>query len=704
MSASPFLGVDVGGTFTDVVLSDADGRIHTGKVLTTPDDPRDGTCRGIREVLEATGTAAADISRLVHGTTLATNVILERKGPPVALVTTAGFGAMLRLGREARVEGDRYDLLFETMVPPVPPELTFEVTERVAGSGETLTKLTAEEIDDLVARVRAAAPTSIAVCLINSHLDPRHEQAIGAALRRALPEAYLTVSSDVWPEPREYDRAMTTVISAYVGPIMTDYLHGLERRVQELGIECPVEIMESSGGVLRAALAAERPVYTVESGGAAGVIAAGHVGGLLGEDEVISFDMGGTTAKAGVVREGRPDITHDFQVGGKGSFGSTRSGTGFPVKTPVVDMAEVGAGGGSIAWVDAGGALRVGPTSAGSDPGPVCYGRGGTSPTVTDANLVLGYLDPGALADGLELDTDAARRSIEALVAPLGLDAVSGAWAIHDLVTTNMAGAIHVVTVQRGIDPRSFTIVGFGGAGPLHVARLASAFRIPRAAVPWAAGVTAAIGLCTADLTVHHVRSHVTDAATADGAELTAMFEELEARGREDLADARADSAFAVDRSVGVRYRGQAYQLTVPAPSGPLDADALAAITTSFRALYHQTYGIDLAAPVQIVSLHARVRRLVDKLSMAEVESTGTDPEESRLDTRPTYAHGRGMVDTPVYDWAGLSPGTALPGPALVQGPDTTVVVPDGFRLTIDAFRNVLLDADVVATGVGRSG
>ncbi len=696
-TSTPFLGVDVGGTFTDIVLSDADGRVHTRKVLTTPADPRDGSCRGITEVLAETGTDPTSITRLVHGTTLATNVILERKGPPVAFVTTAGFGSMLRLGREARVEGDRYDLLFRTATPPVPPGLTFEIAERISGTGAVIEAPDDDQIAALVAEVAAADPVSLAVCLINSHRDPTHEQRVAAALRAALPHVYMAVSSDVWPEAREYDRAMTTVISAYVGPIMADYLRGLEARIHELGISCPVEIMESSGGVLRAELAAQRPVYTVESGGAAGVIAAGYVGSLLGESEVISFDMGGTTAKAGVVRDGKPDITHDFHVGGKGSFGSTRSGTGFPVKTPVVDMAEVGAGGGSIAWVDTGGALRVGPSSAGSTPGPVCYGRGGTEPTVTDANLVLGYLDPGALADGLQLDTQAARDAIERVVAPLGLDAVDGAWAIHELVTTNMAGAIHVVTVQRGIDPRSFTIVGFGGAGPLHVARLASTFRITKAAVPWSAGVASAVGLCTADLTVHQMQAFAADAATADPEELSAAFEQLEEQGRRDLVDERNASDFTVNRTMGMRYRGQAYQLTVAAPSGPLGSEELASIGKAFREQYVRTYGIDFDGEPQIVSLHSQVSRVVDKLSMPLAEVTDTDPAGAHLGNRPAYFPGSGMVDTPVYDWVRLSPGTALSGPALVQGPDTTVVVPAEHRLTIDGYRNVVLHLEADA-------
>ncbi len=410
MSASWFVGVDVGGTFTDVVLADTNGEVVVDKLPTTPEDPRVGVIEGIRRVLATSGVAAADVSRVVHGTTLATNVILEQKGGPIAFVVTEGFADLLRLGREARVEEDRYDLFFTTPTPPVEPRLTFEVSERVNSSGAITRTLGADDVEELTRRVAASNPTAVAVCFLNAYANPDHERVVGEALRAALPDTFVVTSSEVWPELREYERAMTTVMCAYVGPVMAGYLSGLEIQLRELGVAGPLEIMDSAGGVMSAAMAARRPVRTLESGGAAGVTAAGLVERLIGAPAVISFDMGGTTAKVGIVRDGKPAVTNDFQVGGKGSFGGTRAGTGFPVKIPTVDLAEVGAGGGSIAWVDPGGALRVGPQSAGSMPGPACYGRGGTEPTVTDANLLLGYLDPSGLAGGVTLSVDAADR------------------------------------------------------------------------------------------------------------------------------------------------------------------------------------------------------------------------------------------------------------------------------------------------------
>lgn len=688
---SPFLGVDVGGTFTDVVLADTQGRVHTRKVLTTPEDPRAAACRGIEEILTISGTDPGQISRLVHGTTLATNVILERRGPDIAFVTTAGFGDMLRLGREARVEDDRYDLFFQQAEPPVPYERTFEADERIDSRGQVLQALDPTEVDDLARRVAATNPAGVAVCLINSYTDPSHEHLICEALRREMPTAYIAASADIWPEAREFDRAMTAIISAYVGPVMSDYLNGFESQVRGLGILCPVEIMESSGGVLRAALAAKRPVYTVESGGAAGVMAAGYVGRMLGKDAVISFDMGGTTAKAGVVRNGRPDVTNNFQLGGKGSFGSVRSGTGFPIKTPVVDLAEVGAGGGSIAWVDSGGVLRVGPQSAGSSPGPVCYGLGGEQPTVTDANLVLGYLDPGALSDDLVLNRDAAAAAIERLVAPVGLGLIDGAWAIHDLANASMSSAIRVVTIQRGVDPRGFTIVGFGGAGPLHVGRLAEEFDIETAIVPFAAGVASAIGLCTADLTVHHAMSMRYELDTDDPTLIEEAFATLERAGREDLSDALAEGEIVIDRTLDMRYRGQAYQLTVEAPDGPIGPDSVADIQQRFRDRYRQAYGIDVEGSMQVVSVRSRVSLIVDKLEMATVEAAVNEVSDALIAERPVYFPSTGMHPTPVYDWAKLGSGATFVGPALVQGLDTTVVIPVGTRVDIESHRNIVM-------------
>ena len=429
MTGGPwFLGVDVGGTFTDLVLADGNGTIHTGKVLTTPHDPIVGVVDGAARVLDDAGVDGAAVGRFVHGTTLATNVILQRSGGPVALVTTEGFADLLRLGREARVEEDRYDLHFTPAEPPVDPRLTFEVRERVDATGHVLVPLTPAAIDAVVASLTAAAPWAWPSACSTPTRGRSTRRRSPTRCASALPDVPVVCSSDVWPEPREYERAMTTVVSALVAPVMSAYLSSLGAQLAKLGVACPIQIMDSAGDVMsERRAAAALPVATVESGGAAGVIAAGIVGQAVGAGDVISFDMGGTTAKAGIVRDGRPAIAHDFQVGGKGSFGGARAGTGIPLKLPVVDLAEVGAGGGSIASIE-GGILRVGPRSAGADPGPACYGRGGTEPTVTDADLVLGYLDPArARRRGRRLGT-AARAAIDAAIAsPLGIDTVDAA-------------------------------------------------------------------------------------------------------------------------------------------------------------------------------------------------------------------------------------------------------------------------------------
>ncbi len=686
-----FIGVDVGGTFTDIVLADSAGGVTVGKVLTTPDDPRAGVVEGVRQVLDRATVRPDAVSRVVHGTTLATNVIVQRTAAPVALVTTEGFGDLLRLGREARVEEDRYDLLYTPAAPPVDARLTFEVAERVSPDGEVLVPLTDDVVADVARRVAAAQPAGVSVCFLHSYAHPVHERVVAEACRAALPTAYVVCSSEVWPEMREFERAMTTAVCALVGPVMAGYVSGLESRLRDIGIGCAVEIMESSGGVMSAQAAARRPVATVESGGAAGVTAAGIVGRSMGVADVISFDMGGTTAKTGIVRDGNPAITHDFQIGGKGSFGGARAGTGIPLKIPVVDLAEVGAGGGSVAWVDPGGALRVGPQSAGAMPGPACYGRGGRDPTVTDANLLLGYLDPAGLAGGVMIDAELATAAVERAVAgPLAIDTTGAAHAIHEIVNATMASAIRVVTVQRGIDPRGFTLVGFGGAGPMHAARLAAAFGIQSVVVPWAAGVASAVGLVSSDLSVDLVQTRVVDLDDADATALTQLFDDLETRGRDEVGNAGAQ--FSVTRSADVRYRGQAHQLTVSVPNGPLGDEDLSALAKRFHEVYLQTYGIDTGAAAQLVNARVRVVRMVDKLSPRPQAIAERDASVALAGERAaSFAEVGGFTATPVFDWSRLEPGCNLVGPAIVEGADATIVIPPGYSAAVDRWRNVIL-------------
>jgi N-methylhydantoinase A len=690
-----FLGVDVGGTFTDVVLGDSSGGVTFTKVTTTSDDPRQGVARGISELLGAQGVDPGAVTRVVHGTTLATNVILQQAGSDVALVTSTGFGDLLRLGREFRQEDERFDLFFRVPPSPVPRHRTFEVNERIDARGQVITPLDEGELTELTGTLAAAGVRAVAVCLLHSYQAPEHEERVGAACRAALgPDAFVVTSSEVWPELREYERAMTTVMCAYVGPVMTAYLAGLECRLAELGVRCPIEVMESSGGVMSASLAARRPIYTVESGGAAGVIAAGFVGGLIGAEQVVSLDMGGTTAKAGIARRGRPDITHDFRVGSAGGAGGSRARASYPVKIPVVDMAEVGSGGGSLASVDSGGALRVGPRSAGSVPGPACYGRGGTEPTVTDANLILGYLRPGPLSGGISLDPKLSEKAIENTVAgPLGLDVVSAARAIHDIANATMAAAIRMVTVQRGIDPRQFVMVAFGGAGPMHAAELAETFAVPVVLVPHAAGVGSALGLIASDLTVDRVRTRLLPLDPASAPAVAACYAEVEALAVAELPPGEGlVGDVRVERSVDVRYRGQAHQLTVPAPEGPVTEATLIAIDQAFAGRYRASYGIALEGPTEMVNFRVRVTRSVEKLSLLpHAVASGAPAAVAAGERRVTFSGGE-SARCAVYRWGDLEPGTRIGGPAIVEGSDTTVVAPPGCRVELDRWCNLVLD------------
>ncbi|MEU5878306.1 hydantoinase/oxoprolinase family protein [Spirillospora sp. NPDC047279] len=688
------LASDVGGTFTDVVLIDDDGRVQVAKTLTTPDDPAVGLLRGVRQVLDGAGVAPGRVGRFVHATTLATNVILERTGVPVAFVTTAGFTSMLALGRQARVEEERYDLAYEQPDPPVPTTHTFAVPERIGASGEVLRALDEEAAARVAGEIAALGVSAVAICLLHSYLNPAHERRLAEIIAARLPAGTPVVeSAAVWPELGEYERATTTLMSAYVGPVMASYLGRLGDGLAGLGVTAPIHVMESAGGVLPAALAASRAVYTIESGPAAGVIAAARHGAERGLADLISFDMGGTTAKAGLVRGGRPGITHEFQVGGKGSFGGRRPGTGVPIKVPAIDLAEVGSGGGSIAWADAG-TLRVGPRSAGADPGPACYGRGGELPTVTDANLVLGYLDPDGFGE-FRLDAARARTAIEEHVAaPLGVDVEEAAAAIHEIANAQMGAAVHVVTVRRGIDPRGFTLVALGGAAPTHVARLAERFGIGRVLVPPQAGVGSAVGLLHADLAIERARTFLAPVSTLVSCsasrdalgELAAIFADLERAARADLSD--PGDATAV-RSVGIRFVGQAHAFTVELPSGQITPEIVQRAAEEFYKRYHESYGIDLRDPVEMTT--ARVRVVIPSGS----------PGLPRADAVPDAVAGTRRVrldgkhaDVPVLDRAACRAGDELAGPCVVTEPQCSLLVPPGWRGVVDERGAILLERE----------
>ncbi|MFF0861514.1 hydantoinase/oxoprolinase family protein [Nonomuraea sp. NPDC003560] len=665
------IGVDVGGTFTDVVLSGPDGVTAVAKCLSTHDDPIAGILTGVTRALGSVDPAR--VTRVVHATTLATNAVLERTGARVAFVTTRGFRAAVPLGRHARVEEDRYDLRFTPPPPPVAPGDCFEVDERVSARGAVLTPLDPGSVRRAAAEIARRGITSAAVCLLHSYAEPAHERRAAAILREHVP--HVVASCEIWPEIREYERATTTIMSAYIGPLMTSYLSRLRERLAAIGIDAPVHVMESGGGVVSAELAARRAVSTIESGPAAGVLAAA----ATGLPDVISFDMGGTTAKACVVRGGRPEITHEFHVGGKGSFGGRRAGTGVPIKTPAIDLAEVGAGGGSIAWLDPAGALRVGPRSAGSSPGPACYGLGGGEPTVTDADLVLGYLSSASMP----LSAPLAAKAVDRLAGPLGVSREEAAHAVHEIVNASMAAAVHVVTVQRGIDPRGFALVAFGGAGPMHAAGVARRFGIATVVVPAYCGVASAAGLLAGALSTDRVLSRL------DAGDPAEVFAALAADAAADLGVARVRVA----RSVDVRFKGQSHDLTVDW------AESREELAARFFAKYAQVYGIVQQGEIELVSYRVRV-------TDAATPTTPTTPATPATPAAPGAGGGAagrrrayfpeagGWLDVPVHTRRTLD---RVRGPAIVEDAESTIVVPPGWRAAAGPSGAVLLTLEGAA-------
>ncbi len=696
MSERCVLGADIGGTFSDIVLTRGDGRLHVVKQLTTPAAPEESVLAGIERILATTGVDPASIERVVHGTTLATNALIEHRGARVAFVATRGFGDLLRIGREARVEDDRYDLFFEPSPPVLTRDAVFEVTERCSARGEVLVAFDAAQAREVASRIARFAPEAVAVCFLHSYAYPEHEDAMEGILKQALPGVRIVLSSRVHAEMREFDRASTTLHTAQVAPLMARYLARLREGLARLGITGPLHIMESSGGVMSAEVAAERAVATLESGGAAGVMAAARFASHYAAKRVISFDMGGTTAKAGVIHDFRPRVVRELHVGGRGSYGGRRAGTGMPIKTPTIDLAEVGAGGGSIAWLDPEGVLRVGPRSSGADPGPACYARGGTAPTVTDANLVLGYLTPERFAGGsMTLDPALAHAAIARSIAePLGTSVVRAAFSIHEIANANMASAVHVVTVQQGIDPRDHMLICFGGAGPMHAVGLASRFGIDHVVAPPEAGVASAIGMQATDLTLEHGQTRWIRASDLDLATLSGLFERTLRLAREKMGltgdEAALVEGLEVERLVDARFVGQSHELSIPfTPKPGAEAAELAALPQRFRARYRELYGIESEGAVEYAAFRVRLRIPVERTPLRRaVPADGATP---RFEWRDVWFGPEKASRTRVLSREDLALTGPLSGPLLVESDVDTVIVPPGWSAALDDVGSVHL-------------
>jgi N-methylhydantoinase A len=691
------LGIDIGGTFTDAILINEDtGELRIAKVLSTPRDPSIGFLDATQRILSESDVAPGDLRYVVHATTVATNAIIEGKVAPTGFITTEGFRDLLEIQRQIRPS--LYDLQFEKPRPLTPRYLCFGVPERLDYRGEVLTPLDETPVRYAAAQLRREGVEAIAVCLLHAYINPAHERRVRDILAEEFPEAAVSLSSEVAPEIREYYRASTTVINASIRPIVGRYLGHIEARLREAGVQAELLVMQSSGGVYTFEAARERPVFMVESGPAAGVIASAYLGGTLGYFDVLSFDMGGTTAKAGLTMGGAPRVTKDYEVGATAQSGAGRArGSGYPIRTPVIDLVEIGAGGGSIAWVDSGGSLRVGPQSAGADPGPACYGRGGTEPTVTDANLVLGRLNPDYFLGGeIGLDVEAARAAIQTRCAdPLGLDVVAAAHGIVEIANAAMVTALRLVSVQRGYDPRDFVLIGFGGAGPAHANRLAAEMEIPTTLIPMSPGIFSALGLLVTDLKHDYSTTLIRRVDRLDTGAVDRAYQAMEQLGREALKrEGIAATDMAYIRQVDMRYVGQGFELTLTLPesSGELSPTQIATLKDQFHREHERAYGYAAPSePTEFVNLRLTAVGRIAKPRLREIGeqgSRGAGEQGSRL---VYFAEAGGYVETEVYNRYQLEAGAVIAGPAVVEEFDSTTVVHPGYIATVDRYGNLML-------------
>jgi N-methylhydantoinase A len=675
------------------LVNEDNGRIGIAKVSTTPDDFGAGVVQALSIALDDHNVVPESVSLLSHATTVVTNAILENKGARIALVATRGFRDVLELRRSARV--DLYDLYQDAPAVLAPRHCRLEVTERLDASGAVVTPLDESDIDPIIEFVKNNDIEAVAVSLLYSFLNDAHERIVGDRLRAALPGVPVFLSSEVLPEIREYERTSTTAVCAYVGPILESYLHRLEEAVSGMGLP-KLYVMGSSGGVFDVAEGLKMPAMAIESGPAAGVIAAQLVGRQLNKPNLISFDMGGTTAKASLIKDGQVETTSEYEVGGgDGNVNRWMNGAGHPIRVPVIDLAEVSAGGGSIAWIDPVGALRVGPKSAGAAPGPVCYDGGGVDPTVTDANLTLGYLDPGALLAGrLAIRADKAEAAItERLAGPLKLDVDATAAAVVSIVNNAMAEALRIVSVERGHDAREFSLVAFGGAGPMHAAELASELGVREIIIPPIPGGFSALGLVATDLKRDYVKTFYAPLTGIDPADINAVYQGMEESARDMLrATDIPESRWVFERAADLRYLRQAYELTVPAPADAVTPETLDALANGFHEKHRQTYGHENRSEiVQMVNLRLTAIGRLEGLDLRQTSATGSG--SSMTGSRKVWFKGTSRIDCAIHDRDKMNAGAEAPGPAVIQAVDTTIVVPPGWTARADDNGYIIMEA-----------
>ena len=666
---------DIGGTFTDFVLQDTSkGFAYFLKVPSTPSNPGDAVLAGLEKLLDDAQLAANSVDTLLHATTIATNAILERKGAATGLITTQGFRDILIIGRQKRYE--TYDLHINKPEPLVQRRNITEVAERTDYDGSISTPLDITSLDKAVAKMLSSNLEAIAISLIHSYANPKHEKVIRDRILEKEPNLSVSISSEISPKFREYERTNTTVANAYVRPIVDRYIAALETTLAERNFKNDLFVMQSSGGLVSAKIARDYPIRIIESGPAAGVLMGGIVGKSIGERHVITFDMGGTTAKLGAVDDDTPAITPTFEVG----HIRYKKGSGLPINVPAVELLEIGAGGGSIAKIELG-MIAIGPESAGADPGPICYGKGGTQPTITDANAVLGYISGDWFNAGeMQLDIKAARSGIfENIAKPLGLTLEQAAWGIHMVATNNMENALRIVSVERGRDPRTYAMVAFGGAGPLHASRLARGIGIPKVVIPAGAGVGSAIGLLEAEPRIDVSTTRVLKISPEVSSTIQSIFNSLEKRANEDMERLAVSGVTKWSRYAYMRYVGQGFEVMVHLPSDKIDEKYAESIISAFNSAYLKKHKfLDKDAVIEAVdwSLVATIQEKRTKTSIYNSLLSGKPREKTSRQV--FFPEVGGFVQTTIIDRRSLSAHDTVTGPAVIEDPDsTTVILPD---------------------------
>jgi N-methylhydantoinase A len=680
--ASYHIAVDIGGTFTDVVIQNTeDGTLWTAKTPSTPSDLASGFMSGVLNAIQQANADPSSVQRIFHGTTIATNAVIERTPSQIGLLTTKGFKYVLEIGRH---DIPRRQNIYAWVKPerPVPPNRIFEVSERLDRTGNALVPLSEDDCREAARQLRDSGVEAVAVCFLYSYANPAHEERAAEILREELPGVPIALSSEVLPQFREFERTVATVLNAYVMPRVGRYLSGLESAAKRHGLDAPLFIMKSNGGVTSADMAARQAIHTVLSGPVAGVMGATQIADAAKSPSFISVDVGGTSADICLVRDGEPEMTVERSVGG------------LPLQLPMLDIVTIGAGGGSIARPLAAGGLSVGPESAGADPGPVCYNQGGTMPTVTDARLVLGHLPPHLLGGEMSLDIEAARRAIQDEIAtPLGLELAEAASGIVEIADNNMAGAMRAVSIGRGLDPKDFALLAFGGAGPLHACALASLLGMQSVIVPPTPGVLSTYGLLFTDLRNDYVQTFVHSGEAPSIEEVTSVYSRLEDNAWEWLTSEKVSRDVGqVTRSADLRYEHQGWEITVDMPDGTITEATMEHLIANFHDLHHRLYTYNLPeANVELVNLRISASGALPRHDMSTLPSANGKQPEPESHRPVLFSRSVGYVDTPIYRRDTLLAGSELTGPAIVEQRDTTTLLAPGFEAVVDSYGNLVI-------------